>query len=402
MRLFYVLLVLALVGPRAIVAASPGAQSTLGRRSADRARAEHHLRSEDPHAEGGARLRHRRAHHAAGGSDGLPEGVARGGARTHRAARIRADLGAAAAVRAHRRVTRAHRGPRGGEARSAAPRRSARPGAGRGRRDPGARAGRHVADARRPRRRGLVVRRGADGGVSPARGARRRRRRHDPARVDRDHRSAAEPGRPGPLRLDQPAGRGRDAGCRAVRGRARPAVARRPLQPLPVRHEPRLVRADAARDARPRRALPRVLAARRRRPARDGRRVELLLRAAGRSDQPAHHEEPAEVVRRVRPRQRRDVRRARLRLLHPRGLRLVLSGLRRVLADLPGRHRHDLRAGVGARAALPARRRRGAVVPRRRPAPLHRRDHDGRDRGEEPRRDPARLLRLPARRGERR
>ena len=72
------------------------------------------------------------------------------------------------------------------------------------------------------------------------------------------------------------------------------------------------------------------------------------------------------------------------------------------LADLPGRHRHDLRAGVGARAALPARGRRGAVVPRRRPAPLHRRDHDGRDRGEEPRRDPARLLRLPAQRGERR
>ena len=42
------------------------------------------------------------------------------------------------------------------------------------------------------------------------------------------------------------------------------------------------------------------------------------------------------------------------------------------------------------------------TLSRRRDAPLHRRDHDRRDRGEEPRRAPARLLRLPPQRGERR
>ena len=75
-------------------------------------------------------------------------------------------------------------------------------------------------------------------------------------------------------------------------GRARRAVAGRPLEPLPVRHEPRLVRAVAARDARPHQDRPRVLAAGHRRSAREGRRQHLLLRAAGRSAQSAHHQEP--------------------------------------------------------------------------------------------------------------
>ena len=71
---------------------------------------------------------------------------------------------------------------------------------------------------------------------------------------------------------------------------------------------------------------------------------------------PLHHQGAAGLVRHLRPRQRATLRRARLQLLHSRGLRLVLSGLRRVVADLPRRRRHDLRAGLGARPALPARR----------------------------------------------
>ena len=97
---------------------------------------------------------------------------------------------------------------------------------------------------------------------------------------------------------------------------------------------------------------------------------------------PLHHQGAAGVVRHLRPRQRRALRRARLQLLHSRGLRLVLSRLRRVVADLPRRRRHDLRAGVGARAALPPRGRRACspiatassiTSPRRSPPPRPRR-----------------------------
>ena len=71
-------------------------------------------------------------------------------------------------------------------------------------------------------------------------------------------RSAAEPRRPRSLRVPRTGRRRRPmARRRARRRRARRAVAGRARQPLPVRHEPRLVRADAARDARPHRALPR-------------------------------------------------------------------------------------------------------------------------------------------------
>ena len=73
----------------------------------------------------------------------------------------------------------------------------------------------------------------------------------DPEGRARAHRSAAEPRRPRALHLAEPAGRAADARPRAALGRARRAVARRPHQSLPLRHEPRLVRAVAARDARP-------------------------------------------------------------------------------------------------------------------------------------------------------
>ena len=65
------------------------------------------------------------------------------------------------------------------------------------------------------------------------------------------------------------------------------------------------------------------------------------------------------------------VRRPRFLLLHARGLRFVLSRVRRVVADLPGRHRDDLRAGLDPRTGLPARGRLAAHVPRRGVAPLH-------------------------------
>ena len=70
-------------------------------------------------------------------------------------------------------------------------------------------------------------------------------------------------------------------------GRARRAVARRTIESLSVRHEPRLVRAVAARDARPDEGVPRMVPAGRRRSPRDGRQLDLLLRAAGRSAEPA-------------------------------------------------------------------------------------------------------------------
>ena len=79
----------------------------------------------------------------------------------------------------------------------------------------------------------------------------------------------------------------------------------------------------------------------------------------------------------------RAFRRARLAVLHSRGLRLVLSRLRRVVADLPGLDRHDLRAGVGAQPVVRATRRHGADLSRRRHAPRQRRaghrDHGGQE-----------------------
>ena len=208
---------------------------------------------------------------------------------------------------------------------------------------------------------------------------RRSRRRARAPRFDRRHRSDAEPGRPGALHRQQPARRGVVAGFEPAGRRTRRAVAGRPLEPLPVRHEPRLVLAVAAGNARPDRRDAGLVPARRRRPARDGRRLELLLRAAGAPDQPARHAGADRVVRSVRAGERGEVRRARLRLLRARELRRVLSGLRRIVADLPRGDRHDLRAGVAPRPPVEAERRRSAVVSRRHRPPLHRRVDDRRD-----------------------
>ena len=175
-------------------------------------------------------------------------------------------------------------------------------------------------------------------------------------------------------------------------------MAGRAVEPLPVRHEPRLVRPDPARDARPHPDRPRILPAGERRPARAGRQQHLLLRPARRPAEPALHQGADRRLRPVRPGQRRPLRRARLALLHPRGLRRLLPRLRRQLADVPRLDRHDLRAGVGAGAVVHPRRRHRDDLPRRRDAPLQRGDHHRDHRGPQPRAPGARLPRVPAQR----
>ena len=252
-----------------------------------------------------------------------------------------------------------------------------------------------LADARRPRQRDLVVGCRTGRGLPPAGRSRRRDGRHDPSRVDRAHRPAREPGRPLALPLPEQAGTRGHPGWRAPERGTRRAVAGRAFEPLSVRHEPRLVRADAARDAWPADGRARLLPARRRGPARDGRRLVVLLRAAGRSAQPVHHARPDPLARDLRPRQRRALRRSRLRVLHPRGIRLLLSRVRRVVAHLQRRHRHDVRAGVGTRPGLHPRRRHHSHLSPGRRASLQRRHHDGLHRRRQSGAPVARLPRVP-------
>ena len=182
----------------------------------------------------------------------------------------------------------------------------------------------------------------------------------------------------------------------ALQRRARRAVAGRPLESLPVRHEPRLVRADAARDR----------AAASRWPRDYWPQVNVDLHEQG-GDNTYYFAPPADPLNPHITKSQiaafdlfgrangQRVRRARLAVLHPRGLRLVLSGLRRLVADLPGLDRHDLRAGLGARPVVRAARRHRAHLSRRRHAPLQRRDRHRDHRGEEPRAAGARLPRVP-------
>ena len=116
---------------------------------------------------------------------------------------------------------------------------------------------------------------------------------------------------------------------------------------------------------------------------------------------PHYTKAPDRRLRPVRPGQRRPLRRARLALLHPRGLRRLLPGLRRQLADVPRLDRHDLRAGVGAGAVVHPRRRHRDDLPRRRDAPLQRGDHHRDHRRPQPRASGARLPGVPAQRRDR-
>ncbi len=202
-----------------------------------------------------------------------------------------------------------------------------------------------------------LARRGARRGLPPAGGARGRRAS---TLVLRESLVLIDP-------LQNPDGRarflvqnllGRAAAARprAARRRARRALARRPLEPLPLRHEPRLVRAHAAGDAGRGSALaldcfPQVVV-----DLHEMGGDHLLLRAARAAGQPLHLAGADRRWLELFGRANADaLRRARLRLVHARGLRRLLPRLRRVLAALPGRDRHDLRAGLAARPRLAPR-----------------------------------------------
>ena len=171
-------------------------------------------------------------------------GARGGGARPRARRRVRAERGGPAPARAGPGQPGAPRAARRRPEAAARARRPARAVARRGR-PPRARApGRRVAPPRRPRQRDLVLRRGARARPPPPRRGGRPRRRPRAARDDRAHRSAPEPGRPRALPgLERPGPRG-PSRPRARLRRARRAVAGRPREPLPLRHEPRLVRAD--------------------------------------------------------------------------------------------------------------------------------------------------------------
>ena len=82
----------------------------------------------------------------------------------------------------------------------------------------------------------------------------------------------------------------------------------------------------------------------------------------------------------VRQGERRAVRRAGLPVLHPGSVRLLLSGLRRLVAVLLRLSRQDVRDGGQPRSLLSPERRHAAHLSRRRRAALHRGDPDRGDR----------------------
>jgi hypothetical protein len=170
-----------------------------------------------------------------------------------------------------------------------------------------------------------------------------------------------------------------------------------PVQPLPVRHEPRPDRQHAARGAGDHARHAALAPAGGRRPARAG--GHLLLPARGRAGQPQHRPGEREVAHGHRPRQRGGVRPLRLAVLRARPVRPVLPGLLGHLAVAHRRHRDDVRDRRRRLegAALAARRRLAAVVPRRHRQALG--VGDGDDRGDGAARRPSarRLRRLPPR-----
>jgi hypothetical protein len=174
------------------------------------------------------------------------------------------------------------------------------------------------------------------------------------------------------------------------------------VQSLPLRHEPRSHRLDAARGAGDHADDAEV--------ASDGRggsaraRLHLLLSPRRAAGQRQHRRRPREVARAVRPRERRRVRPLRLDVLLARRLRPVLPGLLRRVAVAQRRDRHDLRdrRRRPSRRALAARGWHAALAPRwhrqaLRRGTRHHPDHVVARRGAR-----ARLPRLPpARRGRR-
>ena len=261
-------------------------------------------------------------------------------------------------------------------------------------------AGRRLAGSRRPRQRDLVGGRRPAGGLSPAGRAGRCRRRRRAARRPGADRPDAEPRWPGPLRVPEP---------------ARPRRRRRIPTPYNAEHDEPWpggrsnhylfdMNRDWFAQTQPE-TRGRIQVARDYWP-----HVNVDLHEQG-GDNTYYFAPPADPLNPHITKSQiaafdlfgrangAALRRARLALFHPRGLRLVLSGLRRVVADLPGLDRHDLRAGLGARPVVRAERRHHAHLSRRRHAPLQRRHRHRDDRGEEPRAAGARLPRLPQERG---
>ena len=256
-----------------------------------------------------------------------------------------------------------------------------------------------MAGLRRAWQRAVLDRRRDADGLPPAGGDQRPPHGAHPGGHDRLHRPEPEPGRTTALPAPARERRRAAAGSEPAGGRARRALAGRTPQPLPVRHEPRLDRRDAAGDPRPHRRAARADAAGVRGPARDGRRLDLLLRARGRALQPAPRAEPAPEPRPVRAQQRGVVRPLRHRLLHPRGVRRLLPGLWRELAGLLRRRGHDLRTSARPRPGVPALRRHLAPLPRVGAQPLRDLAVHGRGDRDEPRALPARLPPLSRQRG---
>ena len=264
-------------------------------------------------------------------------------------------------------------------------------------------AGGRLAHPWRPRQRDLVVGCRARGGVSPAR---RARATPTSTLTLRDALVIIDP-------MQNPDGRQRfvDQQPARPRGRARSepalsrtrrAVARRPLEPLPVRHESRLFRAVAARDAGARQGDARVVSAGGRRPARDGRQLDVLLRPAGEPDQPADHRGAAEVARRcsAAPTPPSSI-----------GAASAISSAKSYDAFYPGYGESwpIFHGAIGmtyeqaSARGLAFRREDGTTADLQagRDAPFHRRDHDGRDGRAEPGAAAARLSRVPAQRDRR-
>ena len=177
-------------------------------------------------------------------------------------------------------------------------------------------AGRRLADARRARQRDLLVGRGARRGVPPARAA-----GNDPVvdaiarRRARADRSAREPGRPRALRLAEhcSAAPPTPDGDRAAAEHDEPWPGGRSNHYLFDMNRDWFAQSQPETRGREQ-VVARLLPAGRRRPARDGRRTaRTTSRRRPIRVNPLHHQRAGDVARDVRPRQRRALRRARLR-----------------------------------------------------------------------------------------
>ena len=359
-----------------------------------------------PTLKSGARPRSRRGDHAARRRRAVPAGAAEGGADDDAAVRIRAHLGRPAAVAVRDRQPRAHREARSGEGATCS-----------GFADP-------RGTSRRPtpiassRELPVVVwlSHGVHGNeISSADAALleayhllavagRRRRRRRAARRARADRSDAEPRRPRPVRLPEPAGPrgGRPIPTPYNAEHDEPWPGGR-IESLPVRHEPRLVRADAARDARPHQDRPRV----------SSRRSPSICTSRAATTPITSRRRPIRSTR-TSPRARSPALdlfgRANAARFDERGWPYFIREVYDAFYPGYGESWPIFQGSIGmtyeqaSARGLSFARSDGddADLSRRRDAPLQRRDRHRDHRGAEPRAAGARLPRVPAQRGRRR